>query len=117
MTTEPAFWSPQATMTEAHEPRARALQQEKPLQWEAHTPQLESSLHSPQLEKPHMKQQGPSTAKNKIKINLKIYNFSAQINEALCFHTGSLLTENMGPENLQLPGDAGAGITLAKAKP
>ena len=34
-------------------PRARAPQ-EKPLQWEAHTPQLESSPHSPHLEKsPH----------------------------------------------------------------
>ena len=31
-TTEPAFWSPQATTTEARAPRARALQQEKPLQ-------------------------------------------------------------------------------------
>ena len=37
------YWSPS--------PRARALQQEKPPQWEAHTPQLESSPHSLQLEK------------------------------------------------------------------
>ena len=44
-----ALWSNQArvpqllslctTTTEAHAPRARALQQEKPLQWEAHAPQ------------------------------------------------------------------------------
>ena len=32
-------------------PRAHALQQEKPPQWEAHTPPLERSPHSPQLEK------------------------------------------------------------------
>ena len=29
------YWSPRATTTEAHAPRARAPQQEKPLQWEA----------------------------------------------------------------------------------
>ena len=34
-------------------PRAPAPQQEKPPQWEAHTLQLESSPHSPQLEKTH----------------------------------------------------------------
>ena len=33
------YWSPWATTTEAHAPRARAPQQEKPLQWEAHAPQ------------------------------------------------------------------------------
>ena len=31
--------------------RAHALPQKKPPQWEAHTPYLESSAHSPQLEK------------------------------------------------------------------
>ena len=31
--------SPCAVTTEACAPRARALQQEKPLQWEAHAPQ------------------------------------------------------------------------------
>ena len=39
---EPAshnYWSLRATTTEAHAPRARALQQEKPLQWEARAPQ------------------------------------------------------------------------------
>ena len=35
----PQLLSPRATTTEAHMPRARALQQEKPPQWEAHTPQ------------------------------------------------------------------------------
>ena len=33
------YWSPCATTTEAHTPTAHALQQEKPLQWEACTPQ------------------------------------------------------------------------------
>ena len=36
---EPQLLSPQATTTEAHAPRAYAPQQEKPLQWEARTPQ------------------------------------------------------------------------------
>ena len=35
----------------AHQPRAGALQQEKPPQWEAHAPQLESSPRSLRLEK------------------------------------------------------------------
>ena len=48
-----------ATTTEG--PRAWALQQEKPLQWEACTPKLE---------KAHMQQWRPSVAKNKF---LKIY--------------------------------------------
>ena len=38
-TTEPALYSPRATTTEARVPRAHALQQEKPLQWEARAPQ------------------------------------------------------------------------------
>ena len=40
-----------STITEACTPRACAPQKEKPLQWEAHAPQLESSHHSLQLEK------------------------------------------------------------------
>ena len=35
----------------AHQPRAGALQQEKPPQWEAHAPQLESSPCLLRLEK------------------------------------------------------------------
>ena len=35
----PQLLSPHATTTEAHTPRARAPQQEKPPQWEAHAPQ------------------------------------------------------------------------------
>ena len=44
-------------------PRARALQQEKPPQWEAHTPQ-QSSPCSPQLEKACAQQRRPNAAKN-----------------------------------------------------
>ena len=40
-----------AATTEARAPRARAPQQEKPLQREVHVPQLEKSLHS--NEDPH----------------------------------------------------------------
>ena len=45
--------------------RACALQQEKPSQWEACAPQLESSPYLVQLEKAHMQEQRPSTAENK----------------------------------------------------
>ena len=37
---EPQLLSPRATTTEAHVPRARVPQQEKPLQWEARAPQV-----------------------------------------------------------------------------
>ena len=36
---EPQLLSPRPATTEAHVPRAHAPQQEKPLQWEARTPQ------------------------------------------------------------------------------
>ena len=47
---EPQLMSLNAVITEAHAPRACALQQEKPLQSEARA-QQQSSPHSPQLEK------------------------------------------------------------------
>ena len=53
-----------ATTTEAYVTRARALQQEKPLQWEARAA-MKSSPRSPQLEKACMQQQRPKAAKNK----------------------------------------------------
>ena len=46
-------------------PRAHALQQKKPPQWEACTPQLESIPHLLQLEKALIQQQRPRTTKNK----------------------------------------------------
>ena len=55
-------WAHHAT-AEAQAPRACAPQQAKPLQWEAVTPQLESSPQSPQLEKVFMQQWRPTTAK------------------------------------------------------
>ena len=49
-TTEPVPWSLWAAASEAHMPRASALQQKKSLQGEAGALQLESSPHLPQLE-------------------------------------------------------------------
>ena len=56
-----------ATTTEAGEPRACALQLEKPPQWEVCAPQLESRPHLAQLEKAFMQQQRPSTANTYIR--------------------------------------------------
>ena len=61
-TTEPVLYSPWATTTEAHAPRARAPQQEKPPQWEARAPQQSISC-SLQLEKAYAQQRRPNTAK------------------------------------------------------
>ena len=49
------------------------LQEERPLQWEAQTPRLESSLCSPQREKAHTRQWRPSTAINKLIKRLHLY--------------------------------------------
>ena len=50
-------------LQEAMCPRACALQPEKLLQWEARAPQLESSPHSPQLERACTQQWRPRAAK------------------------------------------------------
>ena len=56
-------------------PRAHALQQEKPLQ-QAHTKHLESSLHSPQLEKDYTQQDPVQPKANKYnKISLQDSNY------------------------------------------
>ena len=52
-----SYWAPSS--------RARAPQQEKPLQWEAHEPQRSIAPRSLQLEKARAQQQRPSAAKNK----------------------------------------------------
>ena len=52
------YWSPCS--------RAQELQQEKPPQWKAHTPQLESGPCLPELEKALSQQGRPSTAKIKL---------------------------------------------------
>ena len=46
--------------------RACALQQEKPLQWEARTQQIESSLGLPLLEKAGIQQRSPRAVKNSL---------------------------------------------------
>ena len=56
-----------ATTTEAQVPRAHALQQKKPTQWEICILQLESSTCLPPLEKAHVQQQRSTTDKNKHK--------------------------------------------------
>ena len=66
-TREPQLLSLCATTTGARAPRARALQQKKPLQWEARAPQ-QSSPHLLQLEKAHAQQRRPNAAKNKINL-------------------------------------------------
>ena len=53
-------------------PSAFALQQEKPLPWEAHGLQLESNPHSLQLVKARVQQRRPSTAKNPKIFRLRI---------------------------------------------
>ena len=57
--------SPCATTTEPASPGTHALQQEKPLQWEAHAQQLQMSPHSLQVEKAGAEQRRPSMTKNK----------------------------------------------------
>ena len=47
------YWSHLPQLLKPKIPRARAWQQEKPPQWEACTPQLESGPWSPKLEKAH----------------------------------------------------------------
>lgn len=58
-TTEPTLLSPGCN-SEAWMPRTCATQQEKPLQWEPCTPQLESNPHSSQLEKACSQQWRPN---------------------------------------------------------
>ena len=57
---------PVATTTEACVPRARALQQEKPLQWEAHAPQWRVAPARHSRRKACAQQRRPNADKNKI---------------------------------------------------
>ena len=59
------FWAHVLQLLKPAGPRAHALQQEKPPQWETRTPQLESRPHSLQLEKACVQQPRPSAAKYK----------------------------------------------------
>ena len=70
-TTEPTLWSPRTATTEptGHNYWIHALQQEKPKEWETHTPQLENNPCSPQLEKAWAQQQRPSITKERQKLS------------------------------------------------
>ena len=57
--------SPCTTTIEACAPRAHALQQEKPLQWEVYALQLESNPRRPQLEKSPGSNKDPAQPKRK----------------------------------------------------
>ena len=74
-------------------PRVHALQQEKPLQWEAYTLKLKRSPHSPQLEKARAKQWKRSTAK--IRKASKIWALGATVI--------SLFLGPLGKQNLETP--------------
>ena len=100
---EPQYWvrilQPSSHNYWAHEPRAWALQPEKPPQWEACAP-VKSSPHWLQLEKAHMQQQRPSTAKSKNKLNKFLKNSpsnSSRIHNILRAHkTFSRIDQMLG---------------------
>ena len=72
--TKPAhhnYWAHVSQLLRLAYPRARALQQEKPLQGEACAPHLESSFCPVQLEKAPAQQRKPSATKINKKIFLK----------------------------------------------
>ena len=60
------YWSPHTTTTEARMPRAHALQQREATTMRSLHTATKSSSCSPQLEKAHVQQWRPNTAKNKI---------------------------------------------------
>ena len=57
------YWSPHATTTEAHMPRARAPQQKKPPQWEARALRRVAPACRNQR-KAHKQQRRPNAARN-----------------------------------------------------
>ena len=59
------YWAHVPLLLKPKCPRAHALQQEEPPQWEAHVLQIESSPHSLQLDKAHLQQLRSSTDKKK----------------------------------------------------
>ena len=59
------YWAHALQLLKSKSARDCALQQEKPLQWEALAPQLESNSPSPQPEKNCMQQWRPNPARNK----------------------------------------------------
>ena len=65
------YWA-RVPATEPTHARAWAPQ-DKPPQWEAHTPHLESSPHSLPVEKPHLQQQRLNAAKNTFKKSYTVF--------------------------------------------
>ena len=79
----------------ARVPRARALQQEKPLQWEAHAPKWRVAP-SPQLEKAQVQQQRPNAAKKKKKCGYNLlFHFKFTREEAEVQKAISLIKRNL----------------------
>ena len=102
------------TTTELVHPSACAPQQEKPPEWDAHAPQLESSPCSPQREKVCMQLERPSPPKNKIKSFWKrtLYTSSSQWLNAFWWDTKSNLqfTEAAVPRFLAVLSGAGCWV-------
>ena len=91
-----------ATKPVCHDHWSRALQQEKPPQWEACVLHLENSPHSPQLEKTHMRKPRPSAAKNKTKKYIFFPTYpspaAAHRGEVTCLQSHSWAVARPGPE-------------------
>ena len=66
---EPQLLSLHATTTEAHVPRAHVLQQAKPLQWEARTPQQRVDPAHHNLGKPARSNEDPTQPEINKQIN------------------------------------------------
>ena len=75
-TSEPVLSSPRAQLLKPGHPTACPLKQEKPLQQEARSPQLESSPHLPKAEKAHTQQRRPSAVKNQLILKRDIKKLS-----------------------------------------
>ena len=96
------YWAHTLPLLKPACPGAHALQPEKPPQWEAHTPQLESCPQLLQLEKAFTQQQRPSTAKNKTR---------TQIHDTKSPQSGPTLCDTM---DCSLPGSSVHGIFQAR---
>ena len=79
-TNEPVLQSLGAAILKPKYPRAHALQQENPLQWETCTMQLESSPRLPQLEK----SLGGNKDPGQPKIKIKFFKISIKNRNQLC---------------------------------
>ena len=77
---EPQLLSPHATTTEPRAPRAHALQQEKPLQWEARAQQWRVAPARHNLRKPVRSNKNPTQPKTNNKIKKFIKKKSSSIN-------------------------------------